>query len=160
MMRIRPVQVDDNRQLANLIREVMASFGAVGEGYSIEDPEVDSMAESYSTPRARYYVIEDQTGRIVGGSGIAQLQGGDPDTCELKKMYFYPEARGLGLGQKLLEMLEDDARERDFAKMYLETVDRMTQAVRFYERNGFQPLPKALGNTGHTKCGLFYVKNL
>lgn len=159
-MNIRPIRIADNPQVAVMIRDVMSSFGAVGNGYSIEDPEVDMMAESYADTRAKYYVVEDATGRIVGGSGIAPLRGGSAETCELKKMYFYPEARGHGLGQALLHQLENDARERGFTKMYLETLARMSQAVRLYERNGFLQLTEQWGSTGHSKCDRFYAKEL
>ena len=40
-------------------------------------------------------------GRVVGGGGIAPLAGGDPDVCELRKMYFLPSLRGLGAGMAL-----------------------------------------------------------
>lgn len=159
-MKIRKIQSADNLAIATLIRQVMTSFGAVGEGYSIEDPEVDCMAESYSDSRSRYYVVESPDGKVMGGGGIAQLVGGESDTCELKKMYFYPEARGLGLGRAMLEILENDARACGFTKMYLETIARMERATLFYRQACFQPLTEPWGNTGHSKCGLYFAKEL
>ena len=38
---------------------------------------------------------------VVGGAGYAPLTGGDPGTCELRKMYFFPELRGLGIQEWL-----------------------------------------------------------
>jgi putative acetyltransferase len=36
----------------------------------------------------------------------------------------------------------------------------MTSARRLYERHGFRQIPHSLGNTGHSGCDVFYVKNL
>ena len=55
------------------------------------------MYEAYTEPMACYFVVL-HGGHIVGGGGIAQLVGADPTVCELRKMYFLPEARGLGAG--------------------------------------------------------------
>ena len=54
---IRPMERSDNAAVARLIRDVMAEFGAVGEGFSRSDPEVRAMYESYSGERAAYFVV-------------------------------------------------------------------------------------------------------
>ena len=157
---LRPIRPEDNARVAQIIRTVMTEYGAVGEGYSIEDPEVDAMHEAYDQPRAYFLVLETTDGQVVGCGGIGSLRGGDPDTCELKKMYFFAEARGQGMGRKLVEVLEDAARQRGFRYMYLETIVAMQEANRLYQRLQFEPLPGPMGNTGHTSCGLFYGKRL
>ena len=98
---IRLIQESDNAQVANVIRTVMTEYGAVGEGYSIVDAEVDEMFGNYADEKSCYYVIE-KGGVVSGGAGIAPLLGGTPTTCELRKMFFMPELRGLGLGRQLL----------------------------------------------------------
>lgn len=157
---LRPIRPEDNPQVAKIIRTVMTEYGAVGKGYSIEDPEVDGMYEAYHNDRSLFLVLEAADGRLAGCGGVAPLQGGDPHTCELKKMYFLPEARGKGQGKKIVSELETAARERGFRYMYLETIAAMKEANGLYNRLGFQPLPGPMGNTGHTACGLFYGKKL
>ena len=157
---LRPIRPDDNARVAQIIRTVMTEYGAVGEGYSIEDPEVDGMFEAYDQARAFFLVLETSDGQVVGCGGIAPLRGGDSDTCELKKMYFFAEARGQGMGRKLVEALETAARQRGFHYMYLETIAAMQEANRLYQRLQFEPLAGPMGNTGHTSCGLFYGKKL
>lgn len=156
--RFRPIRPDDNPRVAEIIRTVMTEYGAVGQGFSIEDPEVDAMFEAYDTDRSYFLVLETTDGRLVGCGGIGPLAGGDADTCELKKMYFFPEARGRGQGRKLVTILEEEARRCGFRYMYLETIAAMQKANRLYQRLGFQPLAGPMGNTGHTGCGLFYGK--
>lgn len=157
---IRPIRPEDNAQVAEIIRTVMTEYGAVGKGYSIEDPEVDAMFETYNNERSLFLVLQTGDGGLVGCGGIAPLRGGDPGTCELKKMYFFPEARGKGQGRKLVAALEAAARQRGFQYMYLETIAAMQEANFLYNRLEFQPLNGPMGNTGHTSCGLFYGKNL
>jgi len=156
---IRPVAPSDNAQIAEIIRTVMPEFGANGAGFAIHDQEVDNMFSAYSRPRCSYFVCE-MDGRIIGGGGIAPLEGGDEDTCELKKMYFLPEARGKGLGQQVLQRCLIAAKDKGFRYCYLETFNTMKDAMKLYAKNGFIKIPGALGNTGHFACDTFYQLDL
>jgi putative acetyltransferase len=152
--RIRPIMVSDNGAVARIIRQVMAEYGAVGCGYSINDSEVDAMYEAYLAPGSAFYVVE-RTGKVLGCGGMGPLQGGQDGVCELRKMYFMPELRGAGLGTRLLGTILDAARAAGYTLCYLETLESMTQARRLYSKHGFQPIDHALGNTGHSSCNRF-----
>jgi putative acetyltransferase len=157
---IAPISPRDREAVARLIRTVMPEFGASGGGFAILDPEVDDMFGAYqASERAAYWVVTHD-GRVVGGGGFARLAGGDDATCELRKMYFLSEVRGLGIGQELLEKCLQGACEAGFERMYLETLGAMTQARALYERNGFVRLEGPLGNTGHFGCNAFYARAL
>lgn len=153
---VRKIAPTDNNSIAAVIRSVMTEFGAVGAGFSIEDPEVDTMFEAYQGDHSIYYVVCAQ-GNVLGGAGVAPLAGGDAETCELKKMYFMPEARGLGAGRVLAELLLHDARKFGYSRVYIETLQRMGAANQLYRSLGFQPLPSCLGATGHGGCDTYYV---
>jgi len=156
---IRPIEEKDNTRLAELIRTVMPEFGASGEGFAIHDKEVDDMFATYTLPRSAYFVCMENE-KIVGGGGVSPLAGGDADTCELKKMYFFPEGRGKGLGQKILDQCLAAAKKIGFAYCYLETFNTMKQAMKLYEKNGFEKIPGPCGQTGHFGCDTFYRKRL
>ena len=156
---IRLIEATDDPAIAAIIRQVMPEFGAVGAGYSINDPEVDFMSRSYAAPRCAYLVIE-QSGRVVGGAGIAPLAGGAADTCELRKMYFLPEARGRGAGRAMLQRCLEVARAFGFRVCYLETIAAMTGAAKLYESAGFTRVAQPLGATGHFTCDRWYVRPL
>jgi putative acetyltransferase len=158
-MTIRKIQPTDNASLAMIIRSVMPEFGASGRGFAIHDPEVDNMYEAYSQPRCSYFVCEIN-GEVVGGGGVAPLEGGDGQTCELKKMYFLPDARGKGLGEKVLNHCLAAAKSAGFSQCYLETFNTMNKAMRLYERMGFQKISSPMGNTGHFACDRFYLIKL
>ncbi|WP_240097996.1 GNAT family N-acetyltransferase [Thermomonas flagellata] len=156
---IRPIQPADDAAIAAIIRTVMPEFGAVGSGFAIADPEVDWMSRAYAAPRHAYFVLE-RDGRVLGGAGVAPLAGGDPETCELRKMYFLPEARGLGAGTAMMERCLAAARGFGFARCYLETLTGMDAAMRLYERSGFRRIDAPLGATGHGGCNRFYLLEL
>ena len=159
-LKIRQIRKEDNKQVARLIREVMTQFDCVGDGYSIEDPEVDNMFEYYDHDDAAYFVIADETGKIYGGAGIDHLSGSDEAICELKKMYFYDEIRGRGLGKKIATLCLEKAKKLGYTKVYLETVERMETANKLYHKLGFKQLEANVGNTGHCSCDSFYMLDL
>ncbi len=156
---IRPIEPRDDAAVASIIRAVMPEFGASGPGFAIHDPEVDRMSQSFTRPGHAYFVLE-RAGRVVGGGGIAPLTGGEPGVCELQKMYYLPEARGQGQGERLLRRCLDFAREAGYRLCYLETLTGMEQAQKLYQRLGFERIPQAMGSTGHFGCNRFYTLDL
>lgn len=156
---IRPIRPGDDPAMAAIIREVMTSFGARGPGFAINDREVDAMSANYRGTRTVFFVVEER-GRILGGGGIAPLAGSEADVCELRKMYFLPEARGRGIGEQLLRRCLDAARERGYRRCYLETLTGMDAAMKLYRKLGFRPLCGPLGDTGHFGCDQHFLLEL
>lgn len=157
--RIRPIEPRDDAAAAAIIRSVMPEFGASGPGFAIHDPEVAQMSAAYARPRCAYFVVE-RDGVVLGGGGIAPLDGGDADTCELRKMYFMPALRGMGAGRALMATCLDAARAAGFRRCYLETLAGMDTAQRLYERSGFARIEGPMGATGHFGCNRFYLRGL
>lgn len=157
--RIRPIEPRDNAAVASIIRTVMPEFGADGLGFAIHDVEVDDMHASYSRPRCAYFVVE-RDGKVIGGGGVAPLDGGDTDVCELRKMYFLPAARGIGAGAQMMQLCLSAARELQFKRCYLETLTGMDAAQSLYRKHGFQPIDAPMGGTGHFSCDRFYIREL
>jgi putative acetyltransferase len=156
---IRPITPGDNAAMAAIIRAVMPEFGADGPGFAIHDAEVDAMHESYSQPRSSYFVVE-RDGAVIGGAGVAPLEGGEPDVCELRKMYFLPAARGIGAGSAMMQRCLDAARADGFKRCYLETLTGMDAAQTLYRRSGFTALCSAMGGTGHHGCDRYFIRDL
>ena len=99
-------------------------------------------------------------GVLAGGVGIFPTKGLPPDTCELVKMYLVPEARGIGLGKSLIEKALAHARETGFKHVYIETMPELSQAMKVYERFGFEYLDRQLGESGHFGCAIWMLKTL
>jgi putative acetyltransferase len=156
---IRPIAPNDNAAIASVIRTVMPEFGASGPGFAIHDTEVDDMAGAYARPGCVYFVVE-HGGSVCGGGGIAPLLGDSTGICELRKMYFLPELRGLGAGGELITMCLTHAHRLGYVRCYLETLTGMDAAQKLYEKYGFERIAAALGNTGHFGCNRFYLRAL
>ncbi len=165
---IRPIEPRDDSAIAAIIRAVMPEFGADGEGFAIHDAEVDAMYAAYTRPRCAYFVVEMETGTpsvagspgVVGGGGVAPLEHGDPDVCELRKMYFLPQARGIGAGGAMMVRCLDAARALGFKRCYLETLTGMDAAQALYRKHGFTPICAPMGNTGHHGCDRWFIRDL
>lgn len=156
---IRLIEASDDPAVAAIIRAVMPEFGADGPGFAIHDAEVDTMSAAYAAPHSAYFVLE-QAGRVLGGGGVAPLEGAQSGICELRKMYFLPEARGIGAGSAMIRRCLDAARAFGFDRCYLETLTGMDAAQALYLRHGFQRLEAPLGGTGHFSCDRFFLRDL
>jgi len=157
--RIRPIEPRDDAAMAHIIRTVMPEFGADGDGFAIHDAEVDAMHAAYAGTRHAYFVVEVD-GNVAGGAGVAPLDQGEAGTCELRKMYFLPEARGLGAGHAMMTRCLDTARALRFKRCYIETLSGMQAAFALYRKHGFEPLDAPLGNTGHHACDHWFARTL
>ena len=156
---IRPITPADDAAVAGIIRAVMPEFGASGPGFAIHDTEVAGMCAAYDRPGAAYFVVAVD-GQVLGGGGVAPLDGGPDGVCELRKMYFLPALRGLGAGSALMARCLDTARRLGHRQCYLETLRGMDAAQKLYERTGFRRLDGPMGATGHFGCNRFYLLDL
>lgn len=156
---IRPIEQNDNKEVAAMIRHVLIEQGAPKVGTAYEDKALDQLFEHYQSERSGYFVLVDDN-KISGSAGIAPLQNGSPEICELQKMYFDPKARGRGLGQRMMQVCLDFAKEQEYQYCYIETLPSMKAAQKLYQKSGFYYIPKRLGDTGHYSCSVFLKKKL
>ena len=106
----------------------------VGSGASPSD---------FAPPTGAFLVIY-AAGKPVAGGGIKR---DDDGVAEIKRMYVVPAARRQGLGRRLLEALEDRARELGYARIRLDTGARQPHAQAMYERAGYHPIDNYNGNS-------------
>ncbi|HHX8294431.1 bifunctional helix-turn-helix transcriptional regulator/GNAT family N-acetyltransferase [Vibrio diabolicus] len=156
---LRPLTKADNPQVADVIRKVSAEYGLTADkGYGVADPTLDDMYSVYNQCGAAYWVIEHR-GEIVGGGGFAPLAG-EPNVCELQKMYFLPQTRGHGLAKRIVALSLQLAKQFGYQQCYLETTECLREAVGLYEKLGFEHLDAPLGQTGHDACEVVMLKVL
>lgn len=158
-MIIREIQPEDNQQIASVIRQVFIDDNYPKVGTAFADSQLDYMFENYNKPKSIYFVIEEN-GKILGGGGIAKLDNSDENICELQKMYFLQEARGKGIGLKIIEKCLQKAKEFGYEKCYLETLPEMLVAQKLYKKMGFDYICSPLGGTGHTSCPVWMIKSI
>lgn len=155
---IREIEKRDNKIIEDIIRGCLIEFGADHEGTAWADPDLGRFSEIYNADGCKYWVAEDECGRIVGGAGIGCLAGAE-DVCELQKMYCIPEVRGTGAACALIETALEYAKQH-YGRCYLETLENMTAAQRFYEKYGFVRTYDAVAQTEHYACDVHYIKEL
>ena len=158
-IKIRVIQKKDNAALAQLIRITLKEFGADHPGTVYFDETTDRLFEVFETSKSVYHVAEFDN-EIVGGGGIFPTTGLPRETCELVKMYLYPQVRGIGLGKLLIQKCIDFAEEAGYKNIYLETMPELKQALKTYEKFGFEYINHQMGNSGHFGCELWMLKQL
>ena len=158
-MQIRNLILKDNAAMAKIIRNSLEEFNAAKPGTVYFDETTDRLSEVFSAPRSAYFVI-DINDEIAGGAGIFPTEGLPADTCELVKMYVAKKFRGNGYGQTLLEKCIQQAKKEGFTKIYIESMPELRNALGMYEKNGFEYISGPLGNSGHTGCDLWMIKEL
>ncbi len=82
-----------------------------------------------------------QDGRVLGIGAIVERREVDGTPyCEIKRMYVAPAARGLGLGRRLMQMLEAHAAELVLCCIRLETGVKQPEAIGLYRAFGYSEI--------------------
>ena len=159
-IQIRPIEPNDNIDLAKVIRGALEEFGANKPGTVYFDPTTDALFELFNNTPGSYYYVALINDVLVGGAGIFPTENLPDGTCELVKLYLHKDARGTGLGKQLLNKAMDWAKEYGYKQVYLESMPELSKAVTIYENVGFERINQPLGNSGHCGCDIWMVKSL
>jgi GrpB-like predicted nucleotidyltransferase (UPF0157 family)/GNAT superfamily N-acetyltransferase len=149
LIAIQP-EAPDTPEAQALIAELTAEMAPLYApentyGYSVEKLIRQGVA---------FFVIR-WDGEAVGCGGVQIFDG----YAELKRMYVRPHFRGRGLSAQLLAKLAHHARGQGITILRLETGVHQHAAIRFYEREGFYPIP-VFGDYQPSDENVFYEKRL
>jgi GNAT superfamily N-acetyltransferase len=97
-----------------------------------------SAADGELTPPLGLLLIATLHGEPAG-CGALKFHPGAP--AEVKRMWVAPDARGLGLGRRLLEALEAEAARRGVTMLRLETNRTLSEAIGLYRSAGYREVP-------------------
>jgi len=159
-IQIRPIEPRDNAAIAAIIRSSLEEFGANKPGTVYFDDSTDHLFELFSQTEGSFYLVAENKGIVLGGAGIYPTQDLPEGTCELVKMYLNRDARGLGLGRKMISQCIDMAASLGYQQIYLETMPELKKAVSVYEKFGFTYLKSPMGNSGHNGCDIWMLKSI
>ncbi|HEX4734173.1 MAG TPA: GNAT family N-acetyltransferase [Thermoleophilaceae bacterium] len=129
-----------------------ADAAALLQAYAVEMEErfagrepcrVETIAREYAHPDGSFLVVYDD-GRAVACAGVRRLPDG---SGEVKRMYVVPEARGRGVGRRLLDRLEDEARVLGYTRLRLDTGAQLTEAQELYRSAGYREIGDYNGNS-------------
>lgn len=108
----------------------------IAEAYGRDGTEPTGSEET-ATDMA-VFLVAYREGAPVACGGLRPL---DEHAAEIKGMYAVPGVRGTGVATKVLRSLEWWTIAHDVAVLRLETGDALRAAQRFYEREGYIPVP-------------------
>ena len=129
-MDLRPARDSDSDALIALITAVFGEYPGCVMDVDREEPELRAPATLFE----RCWVAEDE-GAVVGCIALKTCA----DHVELKKLYVGQRARRQGLGRRLIELVEDAAREAGLPRIELWSDTRFTAAHAVYEKLGYEP---------------------
>jgi putative acetyltransferase len=123
-VRIRTATADD----ADIVRGLLREYGdSLGVDLSFQDFETE-----LADPLAFYELV------LLADDACVALRRIDARTCEMKRLYVRPAARGRGLGRALAEAVIAAARTRGYERMLLDTLPTMRAAQALYGSLGFR----------------------
>lgn len=104
------------------------------------DPARSISADPQETMSPRgAFVVARLDGRPIGCGALKSLGAG---IGTIKRMWVAKSARGMGLGRRILLVLEEQARELGFAVLRLETNRTLGEAQNLYRSNGYQEVAR------------------
>jgi DNA-binding MarR family transcriptional regulator/GNAT superfamily N-acetyltransferase len=125
-----PAHPDARRCLGAYFAELDRRFDA-GFDPDLSLPGLDAEMR----PPAGRFLVATLRSRPVG-CGALKLHEHDP--AELKRMWVADDARGLGVGRRLLAALEGEATRAGARAVRLETNRTLTEAIGLYRRSGYR----------------------
>jgi DNA-binding MarR family transcriptional regulator/N-acetylglutamate synthase-like GNAT family acetyltransferase len=90
-------------------------------------------------PPAGKFLIARLDGRPVGCGGLKKT---GRKLGEIKRMWVAPDARGLGIAQRLLDAIEEQAARMGLDTLQLDTNRALKEAHALYARNGYREIPR------------------
>lgn len=120
--------------VAEYLKELSRRFDT---GYD-PDNAAPAGAEQFDPPKG-WFIIARLDGRAVGCGGLKQPE---PGMAEIKRLWIAPEARGLGLGRRILQKLEDIARDNGMTRVRLDTNRALHEAQGLYLAAGYQEVER------------------
>lgn len=150
---IRNWQKSDRDAAAEVIRQVLQEYSLPWQPKSA-DRDVMEVESAYLEVGGEFWIVE-QNGIVVGTAAYQPIARGQ-NAVEIRKMYLLPEVRGQGLGVYLLEQLEKTIAIENYQEIWIETATILKEAVKLYERNGYQPA----SGVETARCDLVYLKRL
>ncbi len=137
-------------ELRELFQEYAAALG-IDLCFQNFDHELAELPGEYAPPAGRLLIAVHED-RLVGCVALRPIEA---DICELKRLYVRPDYRGSGLGRRLATSVIEAAWEIGYARIRLDTLPVMEQAIALYRSLGFLAIASYRNNP---ICGALYFE--
>ncbi|WP_076865466.1 GNAT family N-acetyltransferase [Bradyrhizobium mercantei] len=144
---------EDPRQLE--VRRLIDLSDAYMQALYPPDSNHLAAVETLAVP-GTVFLVARRGGDVLGSIAFRRIA---PDHAEMKRMFVRADARGHGLGRRLLDALEDAARSRQIVRISLETGIRQPEAIGLYRAAGYRECPP-FGGYAPDPLSLFMTKRL
>ena len=140
----------DSGDGGTLERAMREEISELYTGLDLQGPDMPKAGPEELNPPKGVFLVGYEEGVATCCGGLKRL---DDETCELKRMYVIPAARGRGVARILLTALEDRARELGYGVARLDTGPRQPGAQHLYESAGYIEIPNFNANPVATYFG-------
>ncbi|MCR4608210.1 MAG: GNAT family N-acetyltransferase [Eubacterium sp.] len=158
MIKYREMTEADNEAVAYLVRYNLKKVGLDLPGTVYFDEGLNHLSDYYGEDGRCYYVIEDESGEVIGGIGFAEFAPMEK-TAELQKLYLFDSAKGSGLGYEMIRFVEEKMLEAGYKFSYLETHDNLQAAIHIYNKMGYEEIERPK-EVVHSTMNRFFKKEL
>jgi ribosomal protein S18 acetylase RimI-like enzyme len=141
------------------IRALFRSYeAAIGVDLCFQgfEEELRTLPGKYAAPTGELLLARNSAGEPIGC--VALRPTDSVGICEMKRLYVEPEARGSGLGRKMVAAILDRAKAIGYREMRLDTLPAMSGAIALYRSFGFEEIPQYYETP--IGCTLFLGKSL
>ncbi|KAL4915511.1 acyl-CoA N-acyltransferase [Aspergillus aurantiobrunneus] len=136
--RVVPAQTAKHIATARRLFTVYAEWLNIDLSFQGYDSELDSLPGKYGPPHGELLLAYSSNNTPLGCVAIHSLNQDAEQSCEMKRLYVSPKARGMGLGTALVAAIVQRAKELGYKEMRLDTLpSRMQSAIQLYTRVGF-----------------------
>jgi ribosomal protein S18 acetylase RimI-like enzyme len=145
ILEIRPARPADIPEVRAMLAEYVAWIG-LDLAFQEIDAEIDGLPGEYAPPRGALFVVPERSAvarsaKVERLAAMIAIRPIDDVTCEMKRLFVRPEARGRGLARRLITRALDEARELDYEEIRLDTLPMMGDAQALYLALGFVDIP-------------------
>jgi molybdate transport system substrate-binding protein len=135
---IRRAAASDLQAVRTMVHGVLEEYGLAADPEGT-DRDLADLEKSYFAPGGTFEVAVAPDGSIAACCGVMAVSAA---VCELRKMYVRKDARGSGLGGRLLRRALAFATGAGYQRMELETASVLKEAIAMYSGAGFQPIER------------------
>ncbi|MGB4958254.1 MAG: GNAT family N-acetyltransferase [Saprospiraceae bacterium] len=147
-------RIATNTDASDIRKIIFDTLGAYGLNLDAAVTDSDLYDIEHYYPDGTFWVLVDEHDTIKGSFALYRE---NDKTVEIRKMYFDPSIRGLGLGIWAIHWLLQKAVSLGYHRAQLETASVLKEAIQLYKKMGFVEIT---GTCHSHRCDVLMEKML
>ncbi|BCN29735.1 GNAT family N-acetyltransferase [Anaeromicropila herbilytica] len=111
------------------------------ESYLKENFSYEQLESEVNNQGSRFYIVEHNNNVVAymkANFDTAQTEIGHDNSLEVQRIYILKEYKGKHIGKRLMEKAIELAKSNDLKYMWLGVWENNINAIKFYEKQGFE----------------------